>query len=117
MSEGLSYEAAKKAVKEKVVFTTHTPVPAGNEVHPIDRLIEQGAAVGGLTRAQLTELGGDPFQMTPAALRLSRSANAVANLHGETARKMWAQVAGAAPIHSVTNGVHLPRGKTKRSQR
>ena len=59
----------------------------------------------GLTHAQMARLGGEPFNMTVAALRLSRNANAVAELHGETARKMWAHVADAAPIVAVTNGV------------
>ncbi|MCO4747319.1 MAG: alpha-glucan family phosphorylase [Proteobacteria bacterium] len=108
MAEGLSFEDARLAVRDSVVFTTHTPVPAGNEVHPVDRLLAQGADVGVLTREQLVSLGGDPFEMTPAALRLCRSANAVANLHGETARIMWERVPEAATIHSVTNGVHMP---------
>ena len=46
--------------------------------------------------------------MTVAGLRLSRRANAVSALHGETARHMWADVEGAAPIISITNGVHAP---------
>ena len=53
----------------------------------------------------MVRLGGDPFNMTVAALRLSRNANAVAELHGETARKMWRHVDDAAPIVAVTNGV------------
>ena len=55
----------------------------------------------------MREIGGDPFNMTVAGLRLARSANAVAQLHGETARAMWAHVDGAAPIIAVTNGVHV----------
>jgi starch phosphorylase len=46
--------------------------------------------------------------MTVAGLRLARAANAVAQLHGETARVMWKGVTGAAPIHAITNGVHVP---------
>jgi len=53
-------------------------------------------------------LGGNPFNMTVAGLRISRAANAVARLHAETSRNMWKDVSGAAPIHAVTNGVHLP---------
>jgi starch phosphorylase len=56
--------------------------------------------------AELREIGGDPFNMTVAGLRLARRANAVAQLHGETARAMWAHVDGAAPIVAITNGVH-----------
>jgi starch phosphorylase len=46
--------------------------------------------------------------MTVAGLRLARTANAVAELHGETSRGMWKEIAGAAPITAVTNGVHVP---------
>ena len=108
MGRGRSFDEARAEVKQQVVFTTHTPVPAGNEIHPLDRLMEQGADLGRFSRDQLEVLGGDPFEMTPAALRLSRSANAVAKLHGETAQGMWAHVEGRAPIHTITNGVHLP---------
>ncbi|HET7505734.1 MAG TPA: alpha-glucan family phosphorylase, partial [Kofleriaceae bacterium] len=90
-----------------VVFTTHTPVPAGNEVHDLDLLRKLGADLG-FTDPELEEIGGDPFSMTVAGLRLARIANGVAELHGETAREMWKHVDGAAPIISVTNGVHQP---------
>jgi starch phosphorylase len=62
----------------------------------------------GFTDAELELIGGDPFSMTVAGLRLARIANGVAALHGETARAMWKDVDGAAPIISVTNGVHAP---------
>lgn len=90
-----------------VVFTTHTPVPAGNEVHDLGLLRTLGADLG-FTDAELTEIGGAPFSMTVAGLRMSRLANGVAELHGQTARAMWKDVAGAAPIISITNGVHAP---------
>lgn len=103
-------EAVKKAqkkVREKIVFTTHTPVIQGNESHPIDRLIYMGANLG-LSKKQLKKLGGSPFNMTVAALRLSRKSNAVAQLHGETANKMWAHVKGRSEIVAITNGIHRP---------
>jgi starch phosphorylase len=56
--------------------------------------------------AELREIGGDPFNMTVAGLRLARRANAVSSLHAETARAMWAHVDNAAPIIAITNGVH-----------
>lgn len=93
------------ALREHVVFTTHTPVPAGNEVHSLALMRSMNADVG-FTDAELTEIGGDPFSMTVAGLRLARCANGVAALHGETARTMWKDVEGAAPILSITNGVH-----------
>jgi glycogen phosphorylase len=94
-------------LRPHVVFTTHTPVEAGNEVHGLDVMRRMGADLG-LTDGELARIGGDPFSMTVAGLRLARTANAVAELHGETARAMWCDVDGAAPILSVTNGVHAP---------
>jgi starch phosphorylase len=105
---GATLAQAKAAVRPKIVFTTHTPVVAGNETHGIDRLVAQGADLGHFSRSELAELGGDPFGMTVAGLRLARVANGVAELHGETSRRMWKNIDGAAPITSVTNGVHGP---------
>jgi starch phosphorylase len=102
---GLSLEAAWKKVRERIVFTTHTPVIAGNEVHEHELLRYMGAD-NGLTYGQMLKLGGEPFSMTVAGLRLAKKANAVAELHCETARFMWRDVTGAAHIIAVTNGVH-----------
>ena len=81
-------------------------MPAGNEVHAIADLRRLGAGCE-LVDGEMREIGGDPFNMTVAGLRLARPANAVAQLHGETARAMWAHVDGAAPIIAITNGVHV----------
>jgi glycogen phosphorylase len=94
-------------LRSHVVFTTHTPVPAGNEVHDLPLLRKMDADLG-FTDKELEQIGGDPFSMTVAGLRLARLANGVAELHGETARKMWKDVEGAASIISITNGVHAP---------
>ena len=94
-------------LRQHVVFTTHTPVPAGNEVHELDLMRKMDADLG-FTDAELEVIGGDPFSMTVAGLRLARIANGVAELHGETSRDMWKHVEGAAPIISITNGVHQP---------
>ncbi|HEY5920648.1 MAG TPA: alpha-glucan family phosphorylase [Kofleriaceae bacterium] len=94
-------------LRQHVVFTTHTPVPAGNEVHDLDIMRKMDADLG-FTDTELELIGGDPFSMTVAGLRLARLANGVAALHGETARGMWKEVDGAAPIISITNGVHAP---------
>src|ERR1700704_2521991 len=105
MEAGQTFREAWLAARERIVFTTHTPVPAGNEVHPLADLRRLGAGCE-LVRSELAELGGDPFNMTVAGLRLAHLANAVAQLHGETARDMWAHVKDAAPIIAITNGVH-----------
>jgi glycogen phosphorylase len=103
-ARGLDFDAAWAETRESIVFTTHTPIDVGNEEHELERLERMDATLG-LSTAELERLGGDPFNMTVAALRLSRRANAVAELHGETARRMWRHVADAAPIVAITNGV------------
>lgn len=103
--KGASFEEAWRRVREKIVFTTHTPVLAGNEVHEHELLRYMGA-YNGLTYGQMLRLGGEPFSMTVAGLRLSRKANAVSELHCVTARRMWQEVEGTAEIIPITNGVH-----------
>ncbi len=107
LADGASEAAALAATREEVVFTTHTPIPAGNETHPTARLAYVGADLG-LGTEWLASLGGEPFNMTVGALRASRAANAVAQLHGETARGMWKDVDGAPYIAAITNGIHVP---------
>lgn len=107
VAAGSEIADAMAATRQQVVFTTHTPVVEGNESHPLDRLTYVGADLG-FGRDWLENLGGDPFNMTVAALRFSRNANAVAQLHAETARTMWAHVPAAAPIAGITNGIHVP---------
>ncbi|MDQ0195420.1 alpha-glucan family phosphorylase [Paenibacillus wynnii] len=107
MSGGHTFEEAWKATREEVVFTTHTPIMEGNEAHPLDRLEYMGA-FNGLSREQMERIGGEPFNMTVAGLRLSRISNAVAQLHAVTARKMWKEVAGRSEIIGITNAIHTP---------
>ncbi len=108
----LSFKKALKKVREKIVFTTHTPVIQGNESHPIRRLMYMGANMH-LSEKQLLKIGAikgnkTDFNMTVGGLRLSRKANAVAQLHGETANQMWAHVKKRVEIVAITNGIHLP---------
>ncbi|MFW5873401.1 MAG: alpha-glucan family phosphorylase [Bacillota bacterium] len=105
-AEGATFEEALEDVREEVVFTTHTPVPQGNEEHSL-KTLEYMGAFNGLTIDQMVKIGGAPFNMTVAGLRLSSVANGVAQLHGETANKMWKDVDDRAPIKAITNGVHL----------
>ena len=94
-------------LRPHVAFTTHTPVPAGNEVHALELLRGMDAHLG-FSDEELAQIGGSPFSMTVAGLRMARIANGVAELHGQTARAMWKDVERAAPIISITNGVHQP---------
>jgi starch phosphorylase len=111
------------AARERTVFTTHTPVAAGNDAYPA-ALVH--AAIGTLARElslpepEVIALGRNdpadeqqPFGVTQAALRLSGAANGVSRRHGEVARRMWAPLwpdrpAEEVPIGHVTNGVHVP---------
>lgn len=104
---GMNYEEALAATRDEVVFTTHTPIVEGNESHTLDRILYMGANCG-LTIEQLVALGGSPFNMTVGALRLSRITNAVAQLHGETSNKMWADTEGKSEIIAITNAIHRP---------
>lgn len=105
-AEGATFEEALEDVREEVVFTTHTPVPQGNEEHSL-KTLEYMGAFNGLTIDQMVKIGGAPFNMTVAGLRLASVANGVAQLHGETANKMWEDVDNRAPIKAITNGVHI----------
>jgi len=107
MELGMSFPDAWADVRRRIVFTTHTPVTAGNEEHGLADLRRMGACLE-LSDEEMRALGGEPFNMTVAGLRLARKANAVSALHGETARAMWRHVAGAAPILGIVNGVHAP---------
>ena len=100
------YNGNLEEVKKKTVFTTHTPVAAGNEVHWVDTLLE-GGFFAGCSRETAVQLGGENFSLTVAALRMSRIANAVSQLHGLVANKMWEWVDGRCPIRAITNAVNL----------
>ena len=104
-SQGYSFAEALEETKKQIVFTTHTPVKAGNEVHEHELLRYMGA-YNGLTFGEMLKLGGEPFSMTVAGMRLAKRVNAVAQLHARTANKMWSSVQGIPRIIGITNGVH-----------
>ncbi len=113
---GEETDRAEERVRTSTIFTTHTPVPAGNEVFDDELVLRYAgdlAARAGLAGDDLLALGRaegtEGFGMTPLALRLSAAANGVSELHGEVAREMWAPLwPGEEPrIGHVTNGVHL----------
>jgi starch phosphorylase len=123
MSAGRSFEEALEAARERTVFTTHTPVAAGNEAFSseefagVARMLAEELAVDTETVLRLGRTqpadASEPFGLTPLGLRVSRSANAVSRLHGRTARAMWQPLYAGhetddVPISHVTNGVHLP---------
>jgi glycogen phosphorylase len=117
---GATYDDALAEVRRTSVFTTHTPVPAGNEVFADDlaaAYLGRAASDAGLSIDQLLTLGkvtDEPgFGLTPLALRTTARANGVSQLHGEVARRMWRGLwpdrsVDDVPIGAVTNGVHVP---------
>lgn len=92
-------------LKQKLVFTTHTPEEAGNEKHNID-LLENMSFFNGLPLDEVRKITGitdNVFNHSLVALRLSHIANGVSKLHGEVARGMWKDYDNTAPILHVTN--------------
>jgi glycogen phosphorylase len=115
-ASGVDQEAALERVRRDAVFTIHTPVSAGNERFDVGlvRLLASPLVDGsGLDLERVIELGrgtdGDhgSFDMTAFSLRLTRGANAVSQLHAETANGTWLGVPRSA-ILGITNGIHAP---------
>lgn len=105
MEQGMAFTEAWEATRRQIVFTTHTPVEAGNESHDFG-ILQHMSTLMDFTNDQLQQIGGNPFSMTVAGLRLSNITNAVSAQHSKTAQNMWQHVDNAAPIIDVTNGVH-----------
>ena len=114
---GLSFAEARQAVWSTNVFTTHTPVPAGNESFDHHLVLDQAAPLRGelgLNEEEFLALGRaghDEFGLTPLALRLSAYCNGVSRLHGKVSRIMWSGLwpgvpVDEVPIRHITNGVH-----------
>lgn len=118
----VSFDVARQAVMAGCVFTTHTPVPAGNDEFPatlVSELFNETVQELGIPMKEFLALGQAPgapangnFSMTLLALRLSSSRNGVSRLHGQVSRKMWQRIwqdvpVEAVPIDSITNAVHV----------
>ncbi|HOK09999.1 MAG TPA: alpha-glucan family phosphorylase [Candidatus Hydrogenedens sp.] len=122
LNEGLTFNHAVETVKAGSYFTTHTPVPAGNDMFDpglIERYFGKYCQDVGITLQDFLALGRqdpndmrEPFCMTVLALKLCAGANGVSKLHGEVSREMWSRVWKDLPVHeipikSITNGVHI----------
>ncbi|RIK99765.1 MAG: alpha-glucan phosphorylase [Proteobacteria bacterium] len=122
VAAGRALPEALAAVRARTVFTTHTPVAAGNETYAPEAIVAAHPDFAAQLHTDwdsLLRLARDepdradcPIGMTQFALRLARSTNAVSRRHGETARAMWqatfrARTPDEVPIGSVTNGVHV----------
>ena len=117
----VSFEVAKDIVSAKTVFTTHTPVPAGNDIFPIDLIDKYFKGFWdliGTDRETFLRLGMKPtdnledcFNMGILALKIAGKKNGVSKLHGEVSRELFGEVwpniaANESPITYVTNGIH-----------
>ena len=123
-TEGLSFSEAAKRARQRSVFTTHTPVAAGNDEFAVDLLARSfGTSYEkelGLSHDEFIALGrvdaanaSEAYGLTPLAIRMSRSTNGVSRKHGEVSRALWQKLwpdesVENIPITHVTNGVHLP---------
>ncbi len=122
MAAGSSYPDAQKATRGECIFTTHTPVEAGHDRFSVDLMdyaMHRFRAQIPVPFTELVKLGRvnpanaqEPFCMTVLALKLSRAANAVSELHGRVSRHMWHCLypdkhVEQVPIGHITNGVHL----------
>ena len=122
IKQGATFDEALHRVRATTVFTTHTPVPAGHDVFPV-QLVEQcfhrywGSL--GMDRDRFVKLGQQnglchqSFNMTALALAMSGQCNAVSELHGTVTRKIWHMLwpdikEDEVPISHVTNGIHVP---------
>ena len=124
LSQKLSFDDASSIVRRQCVFTTHTPVAAGND--EFDSTLVS-TAFGqdyirelGLTFDQFLALGrveasnkDERFGLTPLAIRMCRSTNGVSRKHGEVSRALWQKLwpgrqLSEIPIGHITNGVHAP---------
>jgi starch phosphorylase len=121
--EGMGFETAASQIPREVVFTTHTPVPAGHDRFSPELIEEHLGPLRdqlALSKDKLMSFGREhptdhqeQFCMTVLGLKLSRRANAVSSLHGEVSRAMWQSLypgrsEDAIPIGHITNGVHVP---------
>jgi starch phosphorylase len=120
---GLQFDEASVLVSSTNVFTTHTPVPAGNDAFEswlVEKYFSEYWKSLGLEKEQFLGLGRqepgnaeEPLSLTVLALRFSACRNGVSKLHGDVSRKLWARVwpelpVNEVPITHITNGVHTP---------
>ena len=117
----VSFDVAKDITSAKTVFTTHTPVPAGNDIFPIElveKYFKNFWGLLGIEREEFLRLGMKPqeeldtsFNMGILALKIAGKKNGVSKLHGEVSRELFGEVwpniaANESPITYVTNGIH-----------
>jgi glycogen phosphorylase len=130
IERGKDFQQAQASVKARCIFTTHTPVPAGHDRFSselLEHTLSQFWNRTGLNHNQLMSYGRinaddqqEMFTMTVLALKMSRAANGVSQLHGEVSREMWEglfpeRTVNEVPIGSITNGIHTPSWATAKA--
>lgn len=120
---GLDFPTAKEVLRSSLVFTTHTPVPAGNDVFDLslmEKYLKGYVERSGIRWSDFVALGRknasdekENFGATIFALKNSAYRNGVSKLHGEVSRDMWKDIwphvtIEDVPISSITNGIHIP---------
>jgi starch phosphorylase len=122
VEEGLSFEEAARRVRSNTIFTTHTPVPAGQDAFPselVERYLSDYCSSLDISPEECLKLGqlegssSRLFNMAALALRMSDQRYAVSRIHGAVARKMWRTMwpeveENSVPIGYITNGIHTP---------
>ena len=118
---GVDFATAREAVQAGTCFTTHTPVPAGNDIFQtslVEHYFSSYLPALKVDKQEFLGLGrqnprdqNESFCMTVLAIRLSNTSNGVSRLHGQVSRKMWKAIwpelpEAEIPISSITNGVH-----------
>jgi len=115
VAKGWKFEDAMQEVAQHAMFTTHTPVPAGNDAFSFELMDKYFGGYYprlGISRDEFFSLAADDgrFSMTVLGMRFSAQRNGVSELHGQVSRAMWAHVFGTSvsetPIGYITNGVH-----------
>jgi starch phosphorylase len=122
MAIGKTFAEAQVLTRSECIFTTHTPVEAGHDRFSRDLMnyaFQRFANQLTVPFQEIKALGRvhpgnpqEPFCMTVLALKLSRAANAVSELHGQVSRHMWQSLhpgksVDQVPIGHITNGIHL----------
>ncbi len=122
METGKSFDEASTEIRRTLIFTTHTPVPAGHDAFPfhlVEKYLSRYWEQLGLDRDRFLSLGahrepwGEVFHMTVLALNMAGRCNGVSKTHGEVSRRMWQRLwpeksVEQVPITAITNGVHTP---------
>jgi starch phosphorylase len=128
VASGYTFAEAAQKTRGQNVFTTHTPVPAGNDEFPLwllDKYLAKFWTELGLTREEFVEIAkhqqphGETFSMPILALKLSGGSNGVSELHGQVSREMWKflwpqKEEKDVPIQHITNGVHTANWMARR---